>query len=343
MGRANQTVDKFASIQAWQLGLGSGSVGFAALAAVLVTMSSWRIQRTLAGLARRLSGTVESLDGTANQVAAASRSLAEGAGQQAASLEETGASLEEMASMTRRNADHAESAKSLSTQTRAAADNGSVDMQEMRHAMAEVKSASDDIAKIIKTINEIAFQTNILALNAAVEAARAGEAGLGFAVVADEVRSLAQRSAQAANETAGKIENSVQKTQRSAHISEKVSASLEQIVVKARQVDELVAAIALASQEQARGISQVNSAVSQMDKVTQSNAASADQTASAANELSAQTAAQKRCRCGAARLARRLGGSLIRRRLTSPKPKLTEDPRGRSFPCPVNDSKWANA
>src|SRR5208337_2106308 len=140
---------------------------------------------------------------------------------------------------------------------------------EMTDAMKEVKAASDDIAKIIKTIDEIAFQTNILALNAAVEAARAGEAGMGFAVVADEVRNLAQRSAQAAKETANKIENSIQKSQRGAQISEKVTASLQQIVVKARQVDELVAGIATASNEQTQGIAQINTAVSQMDKVAQ--------------------------------------------------------------------------
>jgi methyl-accepting chemotaxis protein len=275
------------------LGFGSASVGFAALVAILVTLSSWRTQKTLKQLAEHLSGTVDQMDDAAGQVASASQSLAEGAGEQAASLEETSASLEEMSSMTRGNAEHAESAKTLSSQTRAAADTGAADMQEMAGAMAEVKTASDNIAKIIKTINEIAFQTNILALNAAVEAARAGEAGLGFAVVADEVRNLAQRSAQAAKETADKIENSVQKSQRSAQISVKVTASLEQIVLKARQVDELVAAIATASKEQAQGIQQVNGAVAQMDKVTQSNAASAEETASAAELLSAQAAAQK--------------------------------------------------
>jgi uncharacterized phage infection (PIP) family protein YhgE len=144
------------------------------------------------------------------------------------------------------------------------------------------------VSKIIKTIDEIAFQTNILALNAAVEAARAGEAGMGFAVVADEVRNLAQRCAQAAKETAAKIEDSVQKSIHGVEISAKVGRSLEEIVSKARQIDEMAAEVATASKEQNQGIGQVNTAVSQMDKITQSNAANAEESASAAEELNAQ-------------------------------------------------------
>jgi methyl-accepting chemotaxis protein len=198
-----------------------------------------------------------------------------------------------MASMTRRNTESAEKVNELARQARSAADVGSADMKAMAEAMSAIKASGDDTAKIIKTIDEIAFQTNILALNAAVEAARAGEAGMGFAVVADEVRNLAQRAAQSAKETAAKIENSVSKTALGVQISEKVAKSLSEIVTRAREVDELAAEVAAASKEQAQGIHQVNMAVTQMDKVTQSNAASAEESASAAEELNAQAESLK--------------------------------------------------
>lgn len=236
------------------------------------------------------SGQVTSASG---QITSSSQTLAEGASEQAASLEETSASLEEMSSMTRRNADNAQRAKELANQTRTAADTGAADMAEMSRAMDAIKGASDNIAAIIKTIDEIAFQTNILALNAAVEAARAGEAGMGFAVVADEVRNLAQRSAVAARETNEKIADAIRKSQQGVELSSKVSGSLSEIVSKARQVDSLVAEIATASREQSTGITQINEAVTQMDKVTQSNAASAEESAAAAEELYAQAAALK--------------------------------------------------
>jgi hypothetical protein len=236
------------------------------------------------------SGAVQ-VNQAASQISASSQSLAEGASEQAASLEETSASLEEMSSMTRKNAENAESAKALATGTRQAADIGAADMQAMSDAMNAIKISSDGISKIIKTIDEIAFQTNILALNAAVEAARAGEAGMGFAVVADEVRNLAQRSAESARETAAKIEDSIQKSESGVQISAKVAQNLQEIVGKVRKVDGLVAEIATASKEQSIGIEQVNTAVSQMDKVTQSNAASAEESASASEELNEQAGA----------------------------------------------------
>jgi len=195
--------------------------------------------------------------------------------------------------MTKSNAENAQKANDLAREARAAADKGAEDMRAMNQAMDAIKVSSDDIAKIIKTIDEIAFQTNILALNAAVEAARAGEAGMGFAVVAEEVRSLAQRSAQAAKETAAKIEGAILKTAQGVGISQKVATALNEIVAKARQVDELASEVASASRQQTQGITQINTAVGQMDKVTQSNAASAEESAAAAQELNSQAILMK--------------------------------------------------
>ncbi|MBF0499051.1 MAG: hypothetical protein HQM09_02865 [Candidatus Riflebacteria bacterium] len=247
-----------------------------------------------------LLASLGNIEGVANQIVTsageltkASQSLADGSSEQAASVEETSASLEEVATMTRQNADGSDAAKTLANQTRVAAETGSADMQSMNAAMDAIKISSDSIAKIIKTIDEIAFQTNILALNAAVEAARAGEAGKGFAVVADEVRSLAQRSAQAARETAGKIADSIQRSEQGVQISNKVGISLQEIVSKAREVDELVAKIAAASREQSQGIDQVNIAVNQIDKVTQSSAANSEKTANAASEMNSQSISLK--------------------------------------------------
>jgi len=259
---------------------------------IVLAFSAWTVQR---GILRPLRRMIASLTDTgdanlcsAGQVSSASQSLAEGASEQAAAIEETGASLEELSSMTNLNAKNAQKANDLAREARSAADKGAGDMTSMNTAMQAIKTSSDDIAKIIKTIDEIAFQTNILALNAAVEAARAGEAGMGFAVVADEVRNLAQRSAQAAKETASKIEGAINNTAQGVQISAKVTEALNAIVAKARQVDELVTEVANASREQTQGITQINTAVGQMDKVTQSNAANAEESAAAAQELSDQ-------------------------------------------------------
>jgi methyl-accepting chemotaxis protein len=225
------------------------------------------------------------------QITGASQQLAEGSAEQAASLEETSATLEEIASMTKRNAGHAEEAKRVAARTRSAVDAGTEEMAAMTAAMGEIRDSGDNIARIIKTIDEIAFQTNILALNAAVEAARAGEAGLGFAVVAEEVRALAQRSAQAARETAGRIEDSIGKSARGVELSGRMAGRLQEIATEVRRVDDLVAEIATASVEQRSGIEQVNTAVASMDRVTQANAAGAEESASAAAELNAQAEA----------------------------------------------------
>ena len=268
------------------LAVGAAGALLAGLALAWIITRGTR--RVLVHVNRRLSEGSRQLTSSSAEISRASQGLAQSASEQAATLEETSASLEEIASMTKRNAENAGHAKELANQTRQSAEAGAADMRDMTHAMDAIKTASDNISKIIKTIDEIAFQTNILALNAAVEAARAGEAGAGFAVVADEVRSLAQRSAQAARETADKIEDSIRKSETGVRISGKVAAGLEEIVTKARQVDSLIAEIAQASGEQSTGIGQVVDATSQMDKVTQSTATISEENASAAEELSAQ-------------------------------------------------------
>jgi hypothetical protein len=267
----------------------------AAFALVLVV--NWLIVRrlnlALRTIANELGSGSDQVARASEQSSDSSQWLAEGASEQAASLEQTSASLEEMASMTKRNAENAQRANELAREARTSADLGSADMQAMNTAMDAIKVSSDDIAKIIKTIDEIAFQTNILALNAAVEAARAGEAGMGFAVVADEVRNLARRSAQAAKETAAKIESAIAKSAQGVGISHQVAERLNEITTKARQVDELAGKVAVASREQTLGITQLNSTIGQMDKVTQSNAAYAEESAAASAELNSQAEVMK--------------------------------------------------
>lgn len=264
-----------------------------AIAITLGLLLTRSITRPIRSVADRLSSGADQTVSASSQISSASQSLADGATQQAAALQEVSASLEQMASMTRRNADSAGAAKTLALQAREVADSGTADVRELTTSMAEIQQAGDNIAKIVKTIEEIAFQTNILALNAAVEAARAGEAGMGFAVVAEEVRSLAQRSAQAANETATRIGDAIDKSARGARVGGRVADRLSEILDKARQVDDRVAEIASACQEQSQGIAQINDAVAQVDRITQGNAAGAEESASAAEELNAQAESLK--------------------------------------------------
>ena len=252
------------------------------------------------GITRPLNRVIEALTGGADQVAsasaqvsAASQSLAEGASEQASSLEETSSSLEEMASMTKQNADHASEANNLMKEAKQVVGKANDSMNELTTAMEEISNASKETSKIIKTIDEIAFQTNLLSLNAAVEAARAGEAGAGFAVVADEVRNLALRSAEAARNTADLIEGTMKKVKDGSELVARTNEAFSQVATSASKVGELVAEIAAASQEQAQGIEQINKAVAEMDKVTQQNAANAEESASASEEMNVQAEQMK--------------------------------------------------
>lgn len=263
-----------------------------ALAGLIGTLLGWSISRAVSKSLGFISNSLEeSATQTASasgQLSSSSQSLASGCSQQASSVAETSAALEEMSVMIRSTAENAEKAKDFANQARVAAQSGSQTMAEMNTAMHAIEASSAEVAKIVKNIDEIAFQTNILALNAAVEAARAGEAGAGFAVVADEVRSLAQRSAAAAKETAEKIEAAIANSRRGSSSCGKVGESLDEIVAKVSSADALVAEIATAAKEQSQGIQQVGLTMTQMDKVTQSNAANAEESATAAEELNAQ-------------------------------------------------------
>ena len=235
-----------------------------------------------------LAEGAEQVSGAATQVATAAQSLSQGATEQAASLEETSASMEEMASMTRKNAESTEQAAGLMAEVDTGVADSNRSLTAMVASMASIKDSSAKVSKIIKTIDEIAFQTNILALNAAVEAARAGEAGMGFAVVADEVRSLAQRSAQAAKDTASLIEESITNSNEGTVKVQQVVAAISAITESVGRVKGLIEEVSVASRQQSQGIEQVSQAIAQMEKVTQTTAATAEESAAASEELNAQ-------------------------------------------------------
>lgn len=258
----------------------------------------------------RLSSGSGQLTSTSGEVLDASQALADGANQQAASLEETSASLEEMASMTRQNADNASQANGTAQQASRLAETGVESMEKMQNAIARIRSSAVETAKIIKTIDEIAFQTNLLALNAAVEAARAGEAGKGFAVVAEEVRNLARRSAEAARNTADLIEGAQKNSEAGVAVTEEVAKNLGGIREHTGKVATLISEIAAASKEQSLGIDQVNKAIAEMDKVVQRNAANAQESASASEQLSSQAGELKEM---VTELTGIVGGSVVDR------------------------------
>jgi methyl-accepting chemotaxis protein len=247
------------------------------------------IRRTLAIAVDELSQGADQITSAAAQVASSSQSLAQGSSEQAAAIEETSASTEEINSMSQKNADNSRSMAKLSDQSQQMFIKTNGQLDEMVVSMEEINQSSGKIAKIIKVIDEIAFQTNILALNAAVEAARAGEAGLGFAVVADEVRNLAQRSAQAAKDTEFLIQDSISRSKSGVTKVGQVAAAVRGVTGDSSEMKKMADEVSVGSVEQSRGLQQISRAITQMEQTTQATAASAEESAAAAEQLSAQS------------------------------------------------------
>lgn len=268
------------------------SITFTIIALVLLILIVLYVTRGIVNPLHRImlainQGAME-VSSASLQLLSSSQQLSEGSAEQASSIEETSSTLQESATMLQQNNVNTKQAAQLSANTLNAAGKGHQEMQNMMNAIKDIKQSSDQIAKIIKVIDNIAFQTNILALNAAVEAARAGEAGMGFAVVAEEVRNLAQRSAQAAKDTTAMIETNIGFSANGVSAAEKVREDLNEIMTQVKKVSEIMDEIAAASQEHSQGIEQVNKAMNQMEIVTQQNASTAEESASASEELNAQ-------------------------------------------------------
>jgi methyl-accepting chemotaxis protein len=280
-----QAKDAYRAIQI--LSLVTLLAGLAIASGVVYIVHS--VHRTLRTAATKLSTGAEMVVAASGQVSSSSQSLSQSATEQAASLEETSASVEELALMTRKNADAANEVVGHLGEVDARANESNQALGDMVISMAGIQDSSRQVSKIIKTIDEIAFQTNILALNAAVEAARAGTAGMGFAVVADEVRSLAQRSARAAQDTTELISQAISRAQAGTESVERLTASISSITQSVVKVKRLADEVSVASRQQAVGIEQVSKAVVELEKSTQAIAGTAEESAAASEELNAQS------------------------------------------------------
>ncbi|MEZ4483812.1 MAG: methyl-accepting chemotaxis protein [Syntrophotaleaceae bacterium] len=315
IGRMAGALDKFADnlrdeVMAAFDRLAAGDFTFQAQRLIREPLT--RANRALQQVMGQVQATAEQISASSVQVAESSHALSQGATHSASSLEEISASMAEIASMTRYNAENADLANGLSNEAKKAAEQGSQLMDAMVEAMGAINRSGEDIARIIRVIDEIAFRTNLLALNAAVEAARAGQHGKGFAVVAEEVRNLAARSARAARETNDLIASSTERTRSGSELADRTAKALREIVAGSTRVSDLVAEIAASSNQQTAGIDQVNLGLGQIDQVTQQNAANAVESESASDELSAQASNLqqmiRRFRLGAVPL-RLVGGS----------------------------------
>jgi len=265
--------------------------------AVAASIIFWTVQKSISTpinhIVENLNEGSEQLSSASSEISSASQMLAEGASEQAASIQESSSSLEEISSRTKKNADNATQADKLMKESNEVVLKANRSMGELSSAMEEISKTGEETAKIIKTIDEIAFQTNLLALNAAVEAARAGEVGAGFAVVAGEVRNLAMRAAEAARNTSHLIDGTVKRIRQGSDLVVKTGEAFSEVAKGTQKVGELVSEIAISSREQSQGLEQVNAAVDGMDKIAQRNAANAEESASTSEELSAQAVQMK--------------------------------------------------
>lgn len=263
-------------------------ISIVAVIIISLFFANW-IYKSLNLTINSLNKSSEQIITATNQLSNASQEIANGSSEQASSIEETTASMQEITSMIKQNSINAKEANNLAEKASNASENGYGQMEKMLESMNDINKSSDHIKKIIKVIDDIAFQTNILALNAAVEAGRAGEAGMGFAVVADEVKNLANKSADAAKETSIMIEESIKKIDSGLQISTKLAEIFKEILANTKKVSEMVREVESSSNQQDQGIDQINKAVLQLDEVVQSNASSAEETAGASEELLSQT------------------------------------------------------
>ena len=270
-------------------------LAFSVLVGVAGLLIVRNTSHTLQEVATELSQSSRQVALAAGQISSSSQTLAQGASSQASSFEETSASTEELSATIRKNADDSHAAADLMNDTSQVVVEANQTLNLMESSMRDINASSEKIGKIIKVIDEIAFQTNILALNAAVEAARAGEAGMGFAVVADEVRNLAQRSAQAAKDTASLIEESIAKSGEGRAKLDEVSKAIHGITDKSGKVKELIDGLYVSSAEQARGVSEISKAMAQVEQIAQTSAAGAEQGASAGEEMKSQADALQSC------------------------------------------------
>jgi methyl-accepting chemotaxis protein len=285
LDRARKASEKDMAFSGWVAAL---IVGLSVALGGAVFMVVRGINATLRRVVNELYRSAQEVANASTQVSGSSQAVAQVATEQAASIQQTSASAEEINSMAGQNAGHSRAAHSVMAQTVAAIDDANRYFEEMQASMRHINESCEKAGKIVKVIDEIAFQTNILALNAAVESARAGEAGMGFAVVADEVRNLARRSADAARETSGLIEESISRSREGRVNLDRVAESVRNVTGGAKQVSALVEQVNSGSSEQARGVQQIAHAILEMDQATQSAAANAQETAAIGEEMSAQ-------------------------------------------------------